>query len=265
MASVLIRHKKKGYEGFAYFVKFIEALSPLKQKDFLENGMLEDPIYIGWVLKNMMSIKFLSGLETEELVKLEQNLPNFFEHLYYAMVKDPDGLDPVEDILPLGMFKNFKEVCEYLTPADKSKSLASASAIIVKIRDLQDRGLIKEFYWKYPPKDIAFEKKDTERTGQYKLVYPNGEIALTGMVERTLRTGEWLHFYENGEMMARGYYEEGEKTGEWKFYYSNGRQKSRGLYVDNLKEGEWETWNAKGEKSLVHYIRGRKEKTKSAA
>ena len=88
---------------------------------------------------------------------------------------------------------------------------------------------------------------------------------MTGVLSRTLRSGEWLHFYENGEMMARGSYEEGEKVGEWKFYYSNGMQKSRGIYTENLREGEWENWNAEGEKTMVRYVRGRKQTDSKAA
>ena len=84
MASVLGRHKKKGYEGFAYFVKFIECLAPAKQKDFLENGMLEDPIYIGWVMKNMMKIDFLFELSSDDIEKVKDGLPNFYENLYFG-------------------------------------------------------------------------------------------------------------------------------------------------------------------------------------
>ena len=84
MTIMLKRHKKNGYEGFNYFVNFLESLGTNKQRNFIETASLEDPVYMSWIKKNMMNLDFLFELTTDDLIILKNNTAYFFEQIFHA-------------------------------------------------------------------------------------------------------------------------------------------------------------------------------------
>jgi len=217
----------------------------------------------------MMDIDYLHKFTSEELEILKNNTAYFYEQLFHALEFSDDLEQSKEEflstLLPKPMLKEYSDETEFVEVQNIGRKNAARISLIKSVRDLQDKKLITDFHWSYPPKEIAFEKEKQVRTGLLKLLYSNGEVALSGHLQKTLRMGEWLHFYENGEMMARGSYTSGEKVGIWKHYYENGLPKSKGEYKENLKEGKWSFWDENQKLTTAMMERGRKTDKKLAA
>lgn len=254
---MLSRHKKKGFEGFKYFACFLETLSLRKRKDIIESAILEDPVYMTWIFKNMITLDYLLHFDSKEVETFFSNAPNLLEVLAKAVLTHPLKDKILAEFLPTQMKKEIEEIFEIFKNIPTGAQQSSQYFLVSRIRKLQDEGAIREFSWKLPPRSIATESTHHIRSGDFILKYESGKIALEGQLDHTLRSGAWQHYYSNGQLMAEGEYQRGEKKGEWIFHYANGVIKSQGTFVEDRKSGEWKEWDTKGNEKIVTYSKGK--------
>lgn len=254
---MLSRHKKKGYDGFKYFVKFVESLPQHKQKEILESAILEDPVYMTWIVKNMIKETYFFKLNSKECENFFSNFQNGVEVLAKGFFNTDLNQRIKDEFLPKSLIAEYNDIGDSYKNLSNNIREVARLFLVSRIRQLQDTGEILQFCWRLPSPDITNGHTKNVRTGDFSHYYENGQLALSGKLEKTRRAGEWSHFYENGELMALGDYEEDEKTGIWFFYYSNGEHKSEGEFRENLKEGSWEVWDHDGKQKTIFYKRGK--------
>ena len=69
---VLTKHKKKGEEGFKLFVQSLETTGPTKLKTIVEVSLLEDPLYMKWIMPNMMTWEYIMKYEEDHIQRLRR-------------------------------------------------------------------------------------------------------------------------------------------------------------------------------------------------
>ncbi len=256
--NILTKHKKNGHEGFIKFVNFLEIAPEQKAKDILSMALLEDPVYMKWVMANLMTFDFIKTLTEKDLSVLLNQLTNPIQTFLYALYKSSFETTVLEKFSS-GMLAKYKEEMSFTKEVQKSKQTTCRNSIIEKIRALQKVRDITPFDWKIP-RDKILEGTTAiiSFDNQYALYFENGQPALSGKLEKKLRAGLWKHYYPNGKLMAEGIYLDGEKVDEWKFYYIDEKLKSQGIFVNNLKDGSWTEYEKSGEAKIVKYLRGKK-------
>ena len=256
--DILTRHKKKGEEGFKKFVFHLEQTSETKLRDITQIALLEDPVYMKWVISNIIDFKYIMTLTDDEFTKIFNELPNGLQIFVFAFMKSPLEKKFMDDKLDMKIKRQIQDEMEYLKEITPAQQYSSRLTLLTTMRKLQESYSITPFKWKLPPSNII--KGDHIKVptrGLFSLEYEDGTMALKGEYESKLRNGIWEHFYPNAQLMAKGAYTHGEKTGDWIFYYTNGETKSKGLYVENLKSGQWEEFSRQGEMTPVLYERGK--------
>jgi hypothetical protein len=255
--TMLDRIKKKQLEGFKEFVQNLEVTSALSRQQIFMTGVLEDPLFMGWVTRNLKTIDDFLNLPTSEIEMVLNN----HEQAINVFSKSMSGL-PEEQIMQLervlprhfGKVRDELSYIKELTPGERE----SAGFFIIKmVRKLQDDQRITGFGWKLPPMDIFYPK--TYQDGIQEIVFDSGIVAARGETEKGRRTGPWRHFYDTGKLLAEGEYDDGLKTGQWSIYYTNGLIKSQGKYKSDLKHGQWKEWDRHGHITEVEYIEGSKK------
>ncbi len=53
--DILSKHKKNNSEGFKNFVVHLEAMHIQTRKNIIQTSLLEDPVYMHWILKNIVT------------------------------------------------------------------------------------------------------------------------------------------------------------------------------------------------------------------
>lgn len=255
---MLDRHKRKGMEGFKYFVVFLETIAPSKQKSIIEDSLLEDPVYMTWIIKNMINENHLFTFDSKDTEAFFTGFSNALDLIIKAFSGTKLEQRITEEFLPKGLLKDYAEAKELITTISPSFRAQARTLIIERIRKLEEASKISEIPWKLPTQDIAFVEKNKIRSGLYEKFYEDGAIALRGQLEKTLRMGEWEHYYSNGNLMAKGEYENSEKVGTWEFFHPGGQKKYVGSYDENLREGTWVEFDLSGKENQVIYARGRK-------
>jgi len=254
---MLERHKKKGFEGFKHFVRFLETVSTQRRKDIIESAILEDPVYMVWVIKNMISVDYLLSMDSKEVEAYFNNCPNLLEVMAKAMLEHPLKNKIMDEFLPGQKKKEFIELSEIFKEVPKPAQLSAQYFLLERVRVLQESGSIHEYNWKLPPHHVACEEINPIRNGLFKREYDNGQLALEGKIELTKRIGRWKHYYINGQLMAEGAYRKGQKTGEWTFFYANGKIKSRGDFFEDRKNDNWIEVDPDGNENTVKYQMGK--------
>lgn len=251
---MLDRIKKKQIDGFKEFVINMETTAIEKRVQIFTTGVLEDPLYMNYVMRNIRTFQDLLKLGSDDLDKLilsqEQILTLFAKSLHSSKELE---LFSMEENLP-HLTSRFRDELSYIKEIS-SKEQDGARIYILKLaRKLQLEEKINGFPWILPPQDVYYPK--TFKDGPLKIFFENQSIAMEGEIKKGRRSGGWKHYYDNGKLLAEGDYLEGVKAGEWKFYFGNGEIKSEGKYKDDSRNGKWLEWDRNGKCTEVNYVDG---------
>jgi hypothetical protein len=254
---MLDRIKKKQLTGFKEFVQNMEITSREKRNQILISGLLEDPLYMEWVMKNLKNFDDFLKLPGEDILAVlnsqDQILSVFAKCIFPDPVSSFEGLEST--VAPIG--NRLRDEMSYLkavTPGEKE----SAKYYMVKAaRKLSNAETITGFPWNLPSMEVFYTK--TYKDGYVQITFANGVTAAEGMSLKNRRLGEWKHFYETGAVLAEGEYSDGMKIGPWHFYYANGNPKSQGIYHHDQKQGKWKEFARDGSVTEAYYNLGVKE------
>lgn len=252
----LNRHKRKGIEGFKNFVMNLELFPSSTVREMIILGLLEDPVYLKYALKNRVTFNYLFELTQDDILLIISEFKNNLEVFAVALFGEEKEEFFITNFLPPPMQRQYREVSE-LQALDPDKKDRARVMIMKKVFELEAKGELPQFSWLVPPQDVLLghSQKVTEE-GELTQYYPDGTLALKGHVEKKLRVGDWEHFYPNGEIFAKGQYLSGEKTGSWRFFYPNGKLKSFGEYREDHKYGVWEEYKHDGSTLKIKYQDG---------
>lgn len=254
--GMLDRIRRAQLDGFKEFVQSMEITAISTRQQIFTNGVLEDPIYMEWVMKNIRTFDDFINLPSDEIesVLLSQDqIISLFAKCVHG-ISDAEVM-AYEKVFPkvMGKFKDELSYIKEVTNAEKE----SAKYYLVKMtRKLQNEEKIIGFSWKLPPQDVFHTR--TYPDGHVKIIFNNGLLAAEGGYFKGKRIGTWKHFYDSGKILAEGDYLEGAKAGVWSFYYGSGAPKARGKFKDDFKHGRWEEWDRSGKKIEVEYNEGAK-------
>ncbi len=239
MASILRRIKKKEFDGFKDFVRSLETTAHSKRVDIIQAAILEDPIYMIYIFKNMTNPGEVIELVNDSIDVFVKNLPNSMNTLARAFF----GTDKIEfiknEVLPKGLAKDFEEELGLIKELKQSEKEAAGYLMIQTYRSLQEQEFIYGKPWDFPPANVIKEDSTARQEGHVITNFENGQVAAEGDFIKGKREGTWVHYYENGVIMARGNWREGMKEGEWTFWHANGKKKCQGIYREDVKEGNW--------------------------
>lgn len=256
--GMLDRIKKKQFEGLKEFVQSMEITAPSKRGQIFTAGVLEDPIFMGWVMKNIKTFNEVLNLPSAELRQVVMNQAQTFSVFVKAISKlSPEKMSEVEGSLPELVSQIRDELSYHQGISDQE--VDSAKYHILKVaRKLQYDERINGFSWNLPPQDVFFAK--THRDGVGEIYFETSVLAAKGEYFKNRRSGEWTHFYETGKVLAQGEYKDGLKVGLWTFYYGDGKMKSQGMYLNDSRHGIWNEWDRFGVCSEVQFQEGVKLK-----
>lgn len=260
--GMLERIKKKQLDGFREFVISLETTSIQSRGQIFTSGVLEDPMFMSWVMKNIRTFEDfmkLPGDEIERVLLSQENIINVF----VKTIEDKAaGQTFIETTIPK-LLSRIKDELEYVSDVTPDQRMSARSHIMKVTRKMQMSEEIMGFRWQLPPMDIFYAKN--YKDGLTEITFDSGVMAAKGMMEKNHRVGPWVHYYDNGRILAQGDYLQGDKTGEWVFFYSNGKERARGKYLADLRHGVWKEWDREGQLSEVHYTEGVRDKDQSSS
>jgi hypothetical protein len=246
MASILKRIKRKEYDGFKDFVRSLETTAHSKRVEIIQAAILEDPVYMTYIFKNMTTANEVIELVADSIDVVVKNMPNAISTLAKAFYKS-DKIDYImNEVLTAGMAKDFEEELGLITELKVAERDAAQYLLVKTYRDLQEQEYIYGKSWDFPPGHLV--KEDGARQeGHVVIEFENGQTAAEGDFMKGNREGTWVHYYENGVIMARGNWKSGMKEGEWTFWHANGKKKAQGIYREDVKEGTWQYFDRNGQ------------------
>jgi hypothetical protein len=253
----LTKHKKLGVKGFKTFVKNLELFPENTVSTMISVGMLEDPVYMKWALKNKIRFDLFLQLDYESVLKVLAKLkPSSIQLLVFAIKGHPEEANFLKNNIEGKNAYEYNDLAEYTTVSPKQLSIGR-SRIMEVLFDLEMTSEIPPFTWDLPPDEVLKgESHKLAVDGSYVQTYVSGKMALEGKLTHMLREGVWKHYYPNGAILAEGIYLQGEKSGDWIFYYTNGNKKSIGCYKNDLKHGEWTEIDPNGGSLVLKYKEG---------
>lgn len=258
--GMLERIKKKQLDGFREFVISLETTSIQSRGQIFTSGVLEDPMYMSWVMKNIRTFEDflkLPGDEIEQVLLSQESILNVFA----KTIEDKSSSVTFLEMNIPKLVSRVKDELEYVKDVSPEQRMAARSHIMKVTRKLQMSEHIIGFRWHLPPMDIFYAKN--YKDGLTEIVFESGVMAAKGMMEKNNRVGPWVHYYDNGRILAQGDYLHGLKEGDWVFFYSNGKERARGKYLADLRHGTWKEWDREGTLHEVHYTEGVKDKEPS--
>lgn len=254
--SMLDRIKRQQSQGFKDFVVSIETAHASSRSQILTIGILEDPLFMAWVLKNVKSFEDFLALPKEELLEIINSQDALMGILARAIQgMSEQKIEENFSVSPNFLKRVLSEVAYQKEPTILERETAKIY-LLKNVRKLQALGEIEGFGWRLPPL-ILFEPQ-THRDGRAKIMYDNGKLAAEGDYEKSKRTGYWIHNYDTGKIFAEGDYSQGLKTGAWVFYFGNGDIKAQGKFKLDQKQGLWKEWDRAGKCTEVEYSAGTK-------
>lgn len=255
---MLDRIKKKQIEGFKDFVISMETSSGQSRAQIFTAGVLEDPIYMSYVMRNIKTFDDFLELDTDDIdtvLSSQDQILTLFAKCYFGA--DQDKLMSLETMIPR-LLSKFKDELSYLKDVKEQEIVGAKFYILKVVRKLQMDERIHGFKWSLPPQDIYYPKQIKD--GPYKIHFENGVLAAEGIYIKGQRMGDWKHNYETGKLLAEGDYFDGMKSGPWKFYFSNGKLRSEGKYKADQRHGLWKEYDREGNVTEVEYNEGVKKK-----
>lgn len=252
--GMLERIKKKQIVGFKDFVQNLEITAGHTKHQIFTTGVLEDPIYMSWVMKNLKTFDDFLELQSSDVdavLSHQERILSVFAKCLWG--ESEEKITALESVIPKFM-SQLRDELSYLQNVTAAEKEGARYYIVKATRKLMNEEIINGFRWELPSMDIYYHK--ILKSGLNELHYESGIIAAKGMVEGGQRMGQWQHFYETGQVLAYGDYYNGAKVGEWTFNYSNGRVKAQGKYVSDDKHGSWREYDRNGNLTEVVYSQG---------
>jgi hypothetical protein len=257
--GMLDRIKRRELDGFKEFVHNLETTGGMARQQIFIAGILEDPVFMQWVLRNTKGFEDLIKLPADELEAVllhQEQIPKLFARALSGLPMEQ--VREVESGLP--KFSSvIRDELSYLPPELAPAEREGAKVYLLKIvRKLQAEERILGFHWQLPPTQVFYPKQHPDGTA--RIFFDHGVLAAEGPIVKNQRQGIWKHFYDGGKLLAQGEYRNGLKIGEWVFYYTNGSIKGKGLYKDDLRNGRWKEWDRSGnEQEIVFKLGVRQE------
>jgi hypothetical protein len=253
--GMLERIKKKQLDGFREFVVSLETTSMQSRGQIFTSGVLEDPMYMSWVMKNIRTYEDFMKLPADEIEKVLTSQENIINVFVKTIEDKTGGMNFIETTIPKLMSK-IKDEWEYVKDVSSDQRVSARSHIMKVTRKLQISEDIMGFRWQLPPMEIFYPK--TYKDGLTEICFDSGVMAAKGMMEKNKRIGPWVHYYDNGRILAQGDYIDGLKQGDWIFFYSNGKERAKGRYFGDQRNGMWREWDREGAMAEVEYKEGAK-------
>ena len=253
---MLERIKKKQINGFKDFVQNLEITSGTPKHHIFTTGVLEDPLYMSWVMKNLKSFEHFMKLPSDDIESVlasQERIVSIFVKCIWG--EGDDKITQLEETIPRFM-SQIRDELSYVQAVTPSEKEGARYYMVKTTRKLMAEEKIMGFRWELPPMDVYYPR--TYKDGLVELYYDQGIVAARGKAEKNARMGQWQHFYETGEILAYGDYFDGLKVGEWTFNYSNGKVKAQGKFLSDEKHGHWKEWDRNGELHEVVYSEGKK-------
>lgn len=251
---MLDRIKKRQLDGFKEFVQNMETTGLLKRQQIITAGVLEDPNYMFWIMKNIKSLPDILELPSEDVEKVLSTQSQVIGVLAKALFALPkDRIDGFVNSLPK-FNSQVRDELSYINEVPPAELEGAKFFLLKTIRKLQEEEKIEGFSWRLPPMDIFYPKSFDD--GKVEIFFESGVLAAEGEMLKNRRTGLWTHFYDSGKLLARGHYTEGLKEGKWEFYYGNGKSKAQGFYLEDNKNGAWKEWDRSEKCQEVTYNLG---------
>jgi len=255
--SMLDRIKKRSYDGFKEFVVNIETTTATNRQQIFLNGVLEDPIFMSEVMKNIHSFEDFLKLPTDDIysvIKNQDHIIKIFAKCVFSW--PPEKLATLEKIVPKYL-SSIREELSYLSDVSSVDRESSVCFLLKTVRNLQEKEFISGFLWKLPPQNVFLPKSYDD--GPVQIVFESGVLAAEGSIFRGKRVNLWKHYYDSGQLLAEGEYIDSLKSGVWTHYYANGALRSQGKYLADLRHGQWKDWGRGGEIKETNYKEGIKQ------
>jgi hypothetical protein len=256
--GILNRIKRQELDGFREFVTNLETTTESKRKEIIQLAVLEDPIYMNWILKNITDVNKVIRLSSDQFEKILKNLPNGLQILSRAFYNHPDLEFIKTQVLTRFMLGEFEDYLSNIKALKKSEQEGAQFLIMKSMRLLQAQEQIIGPHWFLPPIEIMREDKMKSISGVSEIFFENGNLAARGEILKNLREGFWEHFFENGKLMANGEYDQGQKSGSWSFWYISGKIKSQGEFKNDMKHGTWKEYDSEGTVTVVEFEEGKR-------
>jgi hypothetical protein len=260
--GMLDRIKKRSFDGFKEFVLNVETSSATSRQQILMAGILEDPVFMTYVMKNVRTFDDFINLPSDEIetvLKTQEQMMGVLAKCVFGL--DSDKMSSFGSNIPKYLSK-LKDELGYLKEVTPGEKEGAKNFILKAVRKLQTQESIQGFRWQLPPPNMFYPK--TYKDGENEIFFETGVLAATGEVTKGKRSSFWKHFYDSGKLMAEGEYSDGLKIGVWVFYYGTGSMKSQGKYKLDLKHGQWKEWDRLGVMSLAEYVEGVKKDQSSS-
>lgn len=254
---MLDRIKKRQLDGFKEFVLNMETTSASSRQHILMTGILEDPVFMTYVMKNVRSFDDFLTLPSDEIdlvLRSQEQIMGVFAKCVHGM--EGDTILSLEGMIPKFISK-LKDELSYLKEVTPTEKEGAKYFILKAIRKLQMQESIQGFQWHLPPQD-SFRSK-VFKDGKTEIYFESGVLAAEGEILKGRRSDFWKHFYDSGKLMAEGEYHDGLKSGVWVYYYGNGSIKSQGKYKLDQKHGQWQEWDRAGVVTDSEYNDGAKK------
>ena len=254
--GILERIKKRQFEGFKEFVLNMETSGNTSRQQILITGILEDPVFMTYVMKNVRTFDDFLNLPSDEIdsvIKTQDQIIGVLAKCFFGASQEQ--IKVMEASIPKYISK-FKDELSYLNEVTSSEKEGAKYFILKLVRKLQKQELIQGFLWQLPSQDIFHPK--VYKDGKAEIYFESAILAAEGFILKGKRTNDWKHFYDSGKLMAKGDYEDGLKTDVWVFYFGNGSIKAQGRFKDDFKHGLWKDWDRAGNLTETEYIAGKK-------
>lgn len=242
---MLDRIKRRLLDGFKDFVLNMETTGLWKRQQIIITGILEDPNYMFWIMKNIKSLPNILELNSEDIetvLKSQPQTAGVLARAIYSLALEKR--DTFVNSLPKSS-SLIRDELSYLNDVPHSEQEGAVFFLLKAIRKLQEEELIHGFGWRLPPMEIFYPKQYED--GPVKILFETGVLAAEGEILNNRRTGAWTHYYDSGKVLARGHYSQGMKDGSWEFFFGNGKPKSQGMYFNDNRSGVWKEWNRQDE------------------
>lgn len=255
--SMLDRIKKRQLDGLKDFVESIEVTGALQRQQIVMNGILEDPIFMRWVTRNVRTFDDFLKLSSDEIDLVVRASDAMLSVIAKALpVLGPDDVQKYEECFPR-VLRKLRDEVSFLKDVPAPEREAAQFFVLKTVRKLQREEAIAGFAWHLPPAEV-FQEQASAKEGTVSISFEDGTVALEGEVLRGKRIGIWRHYYDNGRLLAEGNYQEGVKTGPWRFYFGNGDLRSEGKYLNDLRHGVWKEYDRTGEVRVSEWSEGKK-------
>jgi antitoxin component YwqK of YwqJK toxin-antitoxin module len=255
--GMLDRIKKRSFDGFKEFVLSMETTGGAGRQQILMAGILEDPIFMSYVMKNVRTFDDFLNLpsgDIDTVLKTQDQIMSVMAKCIFGMPEDK--IKSIESSIPKYMSK-LKDELSYLKEVTPGEKEGAKYFILRIVRKLQQEENIEGFRWELPPNGIFHPR--IYKDGKAEIYFESGVLAATGDIVKGRRFSAWKHYYDTGTLMAEGEYYEGLKTGVWIYYFGNGKIRSQGKYKSDLKQGQWKEWDRSGVETLAEFNDGIKK------